>query len=629
MSKLNKMFALPSWVKLIVALSWDCFSLLAAGMLAYWIRLGMMADFPGEAEIYNLVFVSLLTILMLYVSAYYQHVTRYIDIQAGLRMMAVVLVGAGLMLVSGAALLAFVPLSVPVIFWTLACIFIGAPRLVIFLSVQTHGFSKRERCLIFGAADSGRALAMTLKQNSDLMPVAFIDDKRQYKGKKLLGLGVYGRDQIKQLVKKHNVKKMLLAVPDTSETRRQQLIRELEPFALELLSVPDVTELVSGRRKITDLKEIKIEDLLGRPSVPPIENLMVPNIRGKCVMVTGAGGSIGSELCRQIIKIQPAAIVLFEISEYNLYKIETELRRQYPDIPVYPVLGTIQDSAVIRDALSKHKVQTIYHAAAYKHVPMVECNIMMGIRNNIFGTSNVALIAAEFEVEKFVLVSTDKAVRPTNIMGATKRFAELYVQSIADLGTQTEYAIVRFGNVLGSSGSVVPLFNQQLRAGGPLTVTHPDIIRYFMTIPEAAQLVIQAGCMGKQGEVFVLDMGEPVRITDLARKMAHLMGFSIRSKENPQGEVEIRYTGLRPGEKLYEELLIDDADTETEHPRILGANEVRLPFDEVVMLMDKLNFALVTRDEQKALDVLINAPLAYTPKNSRLVESTKIVDKAS
>ena len=421
------------------------------------------------------------------------------------------------------------------------------------------------------------------------------------------------RDEIAEVKLKYNVQKMLLAVNNTSRSRRQELLSELEPLALELLSVPNFKDIASGKQRIDELQEVNIEDLLGRDPVPPIPHLLNRNITDKVVMVTGAGGSIGSELCRQIVGSQPATLVLFELAEFNLYQIENELQRAHPNVRLKSVLATIQDAEALRNTIESYKVQTIYHAAAYKHVPMVESNISAGIRNNIFGTANVALIAAEYEVEKFVLVSTDKAVRPTNIMGATKRFAELFVQGISALHSKTEFAIVRFGNVLGSSGSVVPLFTQQIRNGGPLTVTHPDIIRYFMTIPEASQLVIQAGTLGKNGEVFVLDMGEPVRIADLANKMAHLMGFRIARSDKEVGSIQIKYTGLRPGEKLYEELLIDEGETRTEHPRIMAANEAHMDFSEVVMLLDQLNYALVNRQEDKAIALLASAPLSYHP----------------
>lgn len=377
-------------------------------------------------------------------------------------------------------------------------------------------------------------------------------------------------------------------------------------------------DLLTGKSKIDELREIQIEDLLGREPVPPISRLLDINIRGKNVLVTGAGGSIGSELCRQLIKSAPAKLVLFELSEFNLYQIENELKAHYFDIPMIPILSSIQDTEVLRSVMQEHKIQTIYHAAAYKHVPMVESNPLAGIRNNVFGTSNVALVAAEYDVEKFVLISTDKAVRPTNIMGATKRFAELYIQGIAELGSSTEFSIVRFGNVLGSSGSVVPLFTKQIRAGGPVTVTHPDITRFFMTIPEAAQLVIQAGAMGSKGEVFVLDMGESVKIVDLASKMAHLMGHSLITSEKPNGDIELKFSGLRPGEKLFEELLIGDADTKTEHPRIMGADETKLPFEEVILLFDELNRLLLEHDAAGAKRLLRDAPLGYLPSDAVL-----------
>jgi FlaA1/EpsC-like NDP-sugar epimerase len=406
---------------------------------------------------------------------------------------------------------------------------------------------------------------------------------------------------------------MLLAVHNTSADRRKELIVELEPYAIELLSIPNIQDLLTGKSKIDELREIQIEELLGREPVPPITRLLDINIRGKSVLVTGAGGSIGSELCRQIVKSDPSKLVLFELSEFNLYQIENDLKQYYFDIPMVTILSSIQDTEVLRSVMDEHKIQTIYHAAAYKHVPMVESNPLAGIRNNVFGTSNVALVAAEYDVEKFVLISTDKAVRPTNIMGATKRFAELYIQGIAELGSSTEFSIVRFGNVLGSSGSVVPLFTKQIKAGGPITVTHPDITRFFMTIPEAAQLVIQAGAMGSKAEVFVLDMGDSVRIVDLAHKMAHLMGHSLITPETPHGDIELKFSGLRPGEKLYEELLIDDADITTEHPRIMGADEAKLPFEDVILLFDELNRLLLAHDAEGAITLLRRAPLAYVP----------------
>ena len=612
MIELDRLFLLSSRTKLLLAMVWDFFAIAFALAASFWIRLGISSEQITYAEQYLIIITLFFTLLTLFMLGHYRHIIRYLSGKAVVLLLYGITASCVFMFILQFPLHAFLPNSVPFIYWVLAVGLIGWPRFTLYFVVKSHAYKQRENCLIFGAADTGRMLALALKHHSDLFPVAFIDDKKQYRGKKVLGLEVRPRSKITELIKKYNIKKMLLAVPNTSISRRKELIKELEPFALELLTVPNLKELVSGERKITELREIKIEDLLGREFVPPIEHLLTPNIHHKRVMVTGAGGSIGSELCRQIIRQNPESLVLFELCEFNLYQIEHELKNRFPDIPIHSVLGTVQDSEVLREVLQQYKIHTIYHAAAYKHVPMVECNVAMGIRNNIFGTANVALVAAEFNVEKFVLISTDKAVRPTNIMGATKRFAELYVQGIAKLCKNTEYSIVRFGNVLGSSGSVVPLFAKQIAKGGPITVTHPDIIRYFMTIPEAAQLVIQAGAMGKHGEVFVLNMGEPVKIVDLATKMAHLMGFTIVTDDNPFGDLKLVFSGLRPGEKLYEELLIDDAETDTEHPLIMGADEFQLPFEKIVKLLSQLNYALVTRNENEAKRILIEAPVAYT-----------------
>ena len=608
----KKIFDLPSRLKLLIAFGWDTLAVLFALLFAYWIRIGVDSWYFSLTDWSVVLCTVLFTQSLFVLSGLYQQMIRYINTKTLYTVFAILVFSVTMLLAAKYAADFFLPASVPFIYIAVATVFTVAPRLVIQATSQSQSYRLREKCIIFGATDAGRALATALKeQGTQLLPVAFVDDKRKYQDKQILGMPVYSREQIPELKKKYDVKKMLLAVNNTSSLRRKELISELEPYAIELLSIPNIEDIMSGKRKIDELTEINIDELLGRDPVPPINELLDVNIAGKTVMVTGAGGSIGSELCRQIAKSKPNKLVLFELSEFNLYQIENELGRVAPSIKLVPILASVQDTEVLRNVIEQHQVQTIYHAAAYKHVPMVESNITAGIRNNVFGTANVALIAAEYAVEKFVLVSTDKAVRPTNIMGATKRFAELFVQGIAELHSQTEFAIVRFGNVLGSSGSVVPLFTKQIQSGGPVTVTHPDIIRYFMTIPEAAQLVIQAGAMGKDGEVFVLDMGEPVKIVDLAEKMAHLMGLRLFTQDNPEGDVELLFTGLRPGEKLYEELLIDDAETETQHPRIMGANEAKMDFSEVVMLLDKLNFSLTNRDEQQALQILIDAPLGY------------------
>jgi FlaA1/EpsC-like NDP-sugar epimerase len=610
---LNQIFRFPPLLKLAIEVLWDSAAITFALLVAYWMRLGFeswsFTVTDWVVVIANLFF----TQGFLSTLGHYRQMIRYIELNAVYIIASAVLMSSIYLLTAEYVLGIFLPGSVLMLYFFGATALVASPRLLIQATSQAQNDKLREKCFIYGASESGRSLATALRTGRDLMPIAFVDDKRIYQGKQITGIPVISRDEIAEVKLKYNVQKMLLAVNNTSRSRRQELLSELEPLALELLSVPNFKDIASGKQRIDELQEVNIEDLLGRDPVPPIPHLLNRNITDKVVMVTGAGGSIGSELCRQIVGSQPATLVLFELAEFNLYQIENELQRAHPNVRLKSVLATIQDTEALRNAIESYKVQTIYHAAAYKHVPMVESNISAGIRNNIFGTANVALIAAEYEVEKFVLISTDKAVRPTNIMGATKRFAELYVQGLSALHSETEFAIVRFGNVLGSSGSVVPLFTQQIRNGGPITVTHPDIIRYFMTIPEASQLVIQAGTLGKNGEVFVLDMGEPVRIADLANKMAHLMGFRIARSEKEVGNIQIKYTGLRPGEKLYEELLIDEGETRTEHPRIMAANEAHMDFSEVVMLLDQLNYALVNRQEDKAIALLASAPLSYHP----------------
>jgi FlaA1/EpsC-like NDP-sugar epimerase len=609
----NQLFELSSRKKLAIAFLWDFGALLIATVFALFIGLGAASWHFSQLDLVVIVLNVGFALSLLSLFGHYRQMIRYIGLEA-IQKALLVLVFSSLFLFAARAFFdAMIPISVPIIYWAVASILIIAPRFLMQASAQSQNYKMREKCLIFGAAEAGRSLVQTLSIGNQLQPIAFIDDKKQYHNKQILGLPVGRREDIPYYVERFGVSKMLLAVHNTSAERRKELIIELEPYAIELLSIPNIQDLLSGKSKIDELREIRIEELLGREPVPPITRLLDINIRGKNVLVTGAGGSIGSELCRQLVKSAPSKLVLFELSEFNLYQIENELKQHYFDIPMVPILSSIQDTEVLRSVMDEHKIQTIYHAAAYKHVPMVESNPLAGIRNNVFGTSNVALVAAEYDVEKFVLISTDKAVRPTNIMGATKRFAELYIQGIAELGSSTEFSIVRFGNVLGSSGSVVPLFTKQIKGGGPITVTHPDITRFFMTIPEAAQLVIQAGAMGSTGEVFVLDMGASVKIVDLASKMAHLMGHSLKTDDNPTGDIELKFSGLRPGEKLYEELLIDDADTTTEHPRIMGADETKLPFEDVILLFDELNRLLLEHNASGAKTLLQNAPLGYSP----------------
>ncbi|MFM5841519.1 polysaccharide biosynthesis protein [Aeromonas sanarellii] len=510
----------------------------------------------------------------------------------------------------------FLPRTVSVIYFAFAILLIGGVRLF-FRMLVNRGKGSRVPVLIYGAGSSGRQLQLALNQGQEFFPVAFVDDAPHLRKALIQGNNVYSPDEIGELIMRFGVKKILLAIPSASRVVRQDVLRRLEPFPCEVLSIPGMADLVGGKAQINELKEVSIEDLLGRDPVAPIPELLNANITGKRVMVTGAGGSIGSELCRQIIRCKPEKLILFELSEYGLYAIDKELsdvcEHEGIDVEIVPLLGSVQRQNRLFTIMSNLRVQTVYHAAAYKHVPLVEYNVVEGVRNNIFGTLYCAQAAIESGVETFVLISTDKAVRPTNTMGATKRLAELVLQALASAQNQTRFCMVRFGNVLGSSGSVVPLFRKQIRDGGPLTVTHPDIIRYFMTIPEASQLVIQAGAMGSGGDVFVLDMGQPVKIIELAHRMIRLSGLTLKNEQNPNGDIEVKITGLRPGEKLFEELLIGDNVLGTHHPRIMKANEQLLPWVELRALLLRIDAACHHFDHEQLRSLLLEAPAAFTP----------------
>ena len=451
--------------------------------------------------------------------------------------------------------------------------------------------------IIYGAGASGAQMVAALKISRQLNPVAFIDDDVNLHKQQINGLNVYSIGQLSHLIEKLNVQDVLLAMPSVARAQRHKIINLLEPYPVHVKTLPGLVDLVEGKVTVSDIQEVDIADLLGRDAVEPIQSLLHSNITDKVVMVTGAGGSIGSELCRQIIRLQPTTLILYELNEFSLYEIEKELKQYDNTISIIAVLGSVLNQQRLEAICQRFNTQTIYHAAAYKHVPMVERNTSEGIRNNVFGTLNCAKAAIASGVETFVLISTDKAVRPTNTMGASKRFAELVLQALSEdkkQNPQTRFTMVRFGNVLGSSGSVVPLFREQIARGGPVTVTDSRIIRYFMTIPEAAELVIQAGAMGQGGDVFVLDMGEPVRIVDLAKRMIHLSGFVEKDEANSEGDIEITYTGLRSGEKLYEELLIGDNVSDTQHTRIMRAEEkviVWPQLDKILQQLEKHNDA--------------------------------------
>jgi len=513
-----------------------------------------------------------------------------------------------------------IPRGALVIYWILANLYIGTSRFLARYVLRRIEFEAgQRRVLIYGAGSAGRQLAVGLRIGHEYDPVGFIDDDVVQHGLTINSLTVYSQEDLGAVVSKLRVTDVLLAIPSAPRKRRIDIINSLLPLHVRVQVMPGLAELAGGEVKISDIREVEIDDLLGRNPVPPDDALLAANIRGKAVMVTGAGGSIGGELCRQIIQLGPKLLVLYELSEFALYNIEHELRLMAAshkiDLQILPVMGSVQNGIRLKSIMMRYGIQTVYHAAAYKHVPLVEFNMVEGILNNTFGTRATALSAIASGVETFVLISTDKAVRPTNVMGASKRLAELVLQSLADdPSVRTQFSMVRFGNVLGSSGSVVPLFRKQIASGGPVTVTHPEIIRYFMTIPEASQLVIQAGAMGGNGEVFVLDMGEPVRIVDLARRMIQLSGFSVRDANTPDGDINIEFTGLRPGEKLYEELLIGDDVTGTPHPRIMKAHESFMSRQHLEGVLEDLANVCMDNDLDRVRQILFDNVSGYKPE---------------
>ena len=591
-------------------------------MFSFSMRLGEWF-WPQGDLVYLLFFAPLVAIPIFIKFGLYRAIVRYIGFKALWVIVQAVslyaLVWGVIALLSGVQ---GVPRSVILINWILGMLLIGGSRIIgrwwfsDKKSYSVNAFDKRKNVLVYGAGSAGIQLATALTYSQELNPIAFIDDEPTLSNHQIMGLKVYSSNNLGELVASMKIEEVLLAIPSASRDRRNEIINNLEPYPVLVRTVPGVSELAQGKLKINDLNVVSINDLLGRDPVPPNQNYLRADITNKVVMITGAGGSIGSELCRQIIQLQPKKIVLFEQNEFSLYTIDQELIQKNLKIDIAPILGSVLDSKQVERVCKTFSVQTIYHAAAYKHVPMIELNNFSGIENNIFGTLSCAEAAVLSNVDTFVLISTDKAVRPTNIMGATKRFSEMILQALSKKYNDkaTNFSMVRFGNVLDSSGSVIPLFNKQIKEGGPVTVTDPAIIRYFMTIPEAAQLVIQAGAMSKGGDVFVLDMGEPVKILYLAKKMIHLSGLNIKDSNNPNGDIEILFTGLRPGEKLYEELLIGDSVLETEHQLILRSNEEMLPWSDLKLILNKLKTSVDKQNLEGARQALIEAVPGYKPQ---------------
>ena len=512
--------------------------------------------------------------------------------------------------------------SVLPIFWMISLLLIGGSRFVVKVLLRSliQNFRPKEPVIIYGAGSSGMQLVVSLQNGDQYLPVAFVDDGQSMIGSTVHGIRVYSPNSLYELIETYSVRQILLAIPSATHAERKEILNRLEHLPIHVRTVPDLFDMVSGKVGVDEIRDIDIEDLLGRDIVPPNPELLGACITGQSVMVTGAGGSIGSELCRQIINISPARVVLLDSFEFGLYAIEEELRESLGaieggnQIKIVALLGSVCNQTQMENAIKSFEVDTVYHVAAYKQVPMVEKNIVEGAQNNIFGTLTSAQAAELYGVKNFVLISTDKAVRPTNFMGATKRFAEQVLQAMAQRGSATRFSMVRFGNVLGSSGSVVPLFRRQISNGGPVTVTHPEVTRYFMTVQEAAQLVIQAGSMATGGDVFVLDMNEPIRIVDLAKKMVHLMGYDVKDENAYRGDIAVEYTGLRPGEKLYEELLIGESVTGTEHPKIMRAEEDTLAWNALQVLLRRLEAACKGMHLAEIKSVLLEAVDGFEPK---------------
>lgn len=595
-------FLLPRWQKRMVMLSVDVLLLCLAVWLSFALRLGDWLPDMKEGE-WLLLVAPIVTLPVFTAFGLYRTIIRHASNHTVFAILQGITLSTLLLAASGALFnWEGIPRSVYPIYWGVAFLLIGGSRYL-----ARHYYQRlqqktiRTPVIIYGAGQSGAQLGVALNALHQYRIVAYIDDNQRLQNASINGIKVFDRKHLPELIETHQVKQVLLAMPSATSTERQAILHYLEPLDVHVRTIPSLADLVAGHNTISELRDIDIDDLLGRLPVAPNEYLLGTCITRKVVMVTGAGGSIGSELCRQIMYLQPTCLVLFELSEFALYQIEQELlelkQQNHLNTPIIPVLGSVQDRQRLETTMRRYQVNTLYHAAAYKHVPMVEHNPVEGIRNNVFGTWHTAEAAMNANVERFILISTDKAVRPTNIMGASKRMAELVLQGLAQLPSNTTFGMVRFGNVLGSSGSVVPLFRKQIQAGGPLTVTHPDIIRYFMTIPEAAQLVIQAGAMAEGGDVFLLDMGEPVRILDMAKRMIRLSGLEVQDDDHPHGDIRIEFTGLRPGEKLYEELLIGSVSEATQHARIFKAHEQAIPWEECrQQLLNKLELACQQED---------------------------------
>ena len=616
----NRLISLPRISKQILMLIIDECILLFSLWLAFVLRLGDLLPDYIYPSWWLFVAVPVVTTVLFIKFGLYKSVLKYLDARTVSITFQAISISC---LIIGFFMMFFreetiqgqesLPRSILAIFWFISNVTIVTFRFLMqgILYSWENLTSQKRKTIIYGAGSSGVQLLESIKKNSKYWPIAFIDDDKNKQGTIVKSLEVFPFDMIDDLIKRKKVKELLFAIPSANQSNRKEILKRLTKYPIEVKLLPTLDDLENGHISLENIKDVDVGDILGREIVKPKMKLLRRNIEGKNILITGAGGSIGSELSRQIKKLNPNKIILFDNSEFNLYSIHHELTITN-GIEVIPILATVTNSSQVNNVIKEYSINTIYHAAAYKHVPMVEQNVVSGVYNNVIGTYNLAQSAFDNNVENMVLISTDKAVRPTNVMGASKRFSELILQAFADQKSITCFSMVRFGNVIDSAGSVVPLFRQQIKRGGPVTVTHRNITRYFMSIPEAVQLVLQAGAMAKGGDVFVLDMGEPIKILDLAYKMIHLSGLTPIDNENPDGDIKIKFTGLRPGEKLYEELLIGNNVVQSEHLRIMQAREDKLSMDTILQCINIIKEARDLQDENIVKKLLLEHIVGYS-----------------
>ena len=634
LKKSRNFFNLPRSIKTLISISIDLSCCIFSVWFAYYLRLGTFISF-SEKGLEALGYALLILFPIFFVFGIYRNIFRYSGLNSLISVSKAIflhgiLYGMRISILGIVGIPRTIGLIQPLLLFFLIISWRVLARFFL-RTLNNEHYVKKDytKALVYGAGEAGRRLVKAMQDSKDILIQGFLDDDKNKQGCFIDEKRIYSPKNLKKLIFKEDIRLVLLAIPSIPNQRRSEIIRDLLNYKIAVRTIPDISNLANGKSSITEFTELDVKDLLGRISAEPFEELMKKNIYLKTILVTGAGGSIGGELCRQIIKFNPKKLILIEISEYALYSIHTELDQlKNIDIEVIPLIGSVQDSIRMKEIISIWKPATIYHAAAYKHVPIVEHNLIEGLKNNLIGTFELAKISLENEVENFVFISTDKAVRPTNIMGATKRIAEQSLQALnqkiklsIENRKNTKFSIVRFGNVLDSSGSVIPKFRDQIKKGGPITVTHKEITRYFMTITEAAQLVIQAGAMSKGGDVFLLDMGEPIKIYDLAVKMIALTGFSTKNFLNKTGDIEIKITGLRPGEKLYEELLLSNNPKKTIHPRIFKSDEPFIEFNILNKEIDSLQNSIKNNDIENILETIKKVVTDYSP-NSSIVDHT-------